>query len=651
MINYRVYIKQAKNDILPGLKTGALNSNDGSEQVSSAYYISTDFIKVDNRHHYELVKINNSANIIYYVCEYDQNKTYIGPRSIKMQEINGNAKDGLKPVPSKYVPTSSNVSYIKFQIDEYTEKEKYMFLESSHPHLIHDSNSPDAEMHLNGANLHLEECSAGTFEFVIWPGHSYYQNKINLFTDTIYVTRIYKNGSERIIWDGRPISEESDIEYSRSYHCEGALSYFNDMMVIPGESAHSISVTIKDFIDDYLVRDQNYNNKNNKMDRGNFESRFEVDDIFVQNPPRNFEWDLRGESGMVWLNNIKESFGFKYKIRYPKNYNITEDSIKKELITIYPSDSKVKIYNCNGFIKKTYEKGTIIYFVPDESHMWLSGFYRFNKRVKNIEISTIQDFPSSYTSIGVLSPITPEQNGFEIVSKKYNYAILKPHQKRFSKLNAEFGLNVFGAKKSISINDTPTVIVPKGVEWEDEGGNVHNVYLTSTSRFDKTVTPPTTKTFNVSYSSPYITDFDLVKQYGYIEATVDFPNALSPSQLKDQAEEWFSKIKKTIASQSIEISLSDLGDNTIIHELSDDKLVTDPEYVDIWTVIRASIPQLGITKEDPEIYYVSSMDIPLDDYLNTQLGLVGRSSMISNNTNNSGNFQSTSSGIIDTLGG
>ena len=40
MINYRVYIKQAKNDILPGLKTGALNSNDGSEQVSSTYYTS-----------------------------------------------------------------------------------------------------------------------------------------------------------------------------------------------------------------------------------------------------------------------------------------------------------------------------------------------------------------------------------------------------------------------------------------------------------------------------------------------------------------------------------------------------------------------------------------------------------------------------------
>ena len=78
--------------------------------------------------------------------------------------------------------------------------------------------------------------------------------------------------------------------------------------------------------------------------------------------------------------------------------------------------------------------------------------------------------------------------------------------------------------------------------------------------------------------------------------------------------------------------------------------MSDPEYIDIWTRIEATIPTFGITENNPEIYYVMSLDIPLDNYLNTSVTLSNKNMLISENTIQSGDIKGTTDGIIDTSG-
>ena len=115
--------------------------------------------------------------------------------------------------------------------------------------------------------------------------------------------------------------------------------------------------------------------------------------------------------------------------------------------------------------------------------------------------------------------------------------------------------------------------------------------------------------------------------------------------LYDQAYSWFKDIKKRIVRNNIEISLVELC-KTIQNNSSDP--FSDPEYVDIWTQVYAEIPAFGITSDSPEKYYVSEMSIPLDDYLNTQVTLVNKASLISDSNIGANNMQGSTKGIIDT---
>ena len=225
-MNYRVYVKKAKDDLLGKVVVGELSLSDGKpiQNPSEGHYITKDFIPVDIYHSYELTSIMYGlTSTSYYVFPYDANKMYLGRReSRKIRNNEGNLPEQI------YIPHSSDVHYIKLQINQsyqgISETEfPILFLKSSNPVLIHDSNSPEKEYHLISPTLQLGDCSTGSLEFIIYPGHSYYQNNINLFTDTFYVTRIYKDGSERIIWDGRAITEEIDADGNKAYHCEAIL--------------------------------------------------------------------------------------------------------------------------------------------------------------------------------------------------------------------------------------------------------------------------------------------------------------------------------------------------------------------------------------------------------------------------------------------
>ena len=657
-MNYRVYIKRAKDNIIGELVRGQISSQGVATEDpnETRWYITKSFLSVDSSHTYELVKIF-SSNVSYVVYEYNSNKTYLSKQSL--QDRNGNDSTMSKI----YVPSSLSVSYVKLAIWDTTNYPDAgyfptMFLRSADPFLIHDSNSPEKEYHLINSTLQLGDCTAGSFEFVIYPGHAYYQNKINLFTDTFYITRTYKNGSERIIWDGRAITEEIDADGNKAYHCEGALSYLNDIRVA-GSQRGSINATVYEFINDYIVAQQSDKSQHsNRMDRSFYSYKengeyVDTSSIFCDQGTR-YAWNINYESGLKWLNDIQQTFGGHIKIRYRDYDSVKDDIICRSFTYVQDFDRTFTIQDFQNIkIDTRIKRGSV--FSYRKGIRFARAIYTAETDFTIVSGKTFQ----SYINSNYVAPLSSKLVG-NVTSegqidntKQYwvvnnAYAVYKPEALRFSVLYANFGTDIFEAKKTSEINDFATYVIPRGMNIESSSGTESHIYLSTRKAYidgkEYSYNPPKDKQ-GVEYNSDALQDISLTKQYGNVEAIVDFESANTPQLLYDQAYSWFRDIKKKIVRNNIEISLVELC-KTIQNSSSDP--FSDPEYVDIWTQVYAEIPAFGITSDSPEKYYVSEMSIPLDDYLNTQVTLVNKANLISDSNIGANDMQGGTKGIIDT---
>lgn len=657
-MNYRVYIKRAKDNIIGDVVRGQISSQGVATEDphENRWYITKSFLSVDSSHTYELVKIFGS-NVSYVVYEYNSDKTYLNSQSL--QDRNGDDSTKSKI----YVPSSLSVSYVKLAIWDTTNYPDAgyfptMFLRSADPFLIHDSNSPEKEYHLIDPNLQLGDCTAGSFEFVIYPGHAYYQNKINLFTDTFYITRTYKNGSERIIWDGRAITEEIDADGNKAYHCEGALSYLNDIRVA-GSQRGSINATVYEFINDYIVAQQSDRSQHsNRMDRSFYSYKengeyVDTSSIFCDQGTR-YAWNINYESGLKWLNDIQQTFGGHMKIRYRADDSVKDNIICRSFTYVQDFDRTFTIQDFQNIkIDTRIKRGSV--FSYRKGIRFARAIYTANVDFTIESGKTFQSYingnkvaPLSSKLVGNVTSEGQIDNTKQYWVVNNAYAVYKPEALRFSVLYANFGTDIFEAKKTSEINDFATYVIPRGMSVESSSGTESHIYLSTRKAYidgkEYSYNPPKDKQ-GVEYNSAALQDISLTKQYGNVEAIVDFESANTPQALYDQAYSWFRDIKKRIVRNNIEISLVDLG-KAIQNDSSDP--FSDSEYIDIWTQVYAEIPAFGITSDSPEKYYVSEMSIPLDDYLNTQVTLVNKASLISDSNIGANNMQGSTKGIIDT---
>lgn len=88
--------------------------------------------------------------------------------------------------------------------------------------IIHDSKSPDQNLHLISPTLKLQENAAGSFEFTIPRGQAGYED-IERMVSTIAVEK-----ENEVIWTGRVVQESEDFYGRRKFKAEGALAYLND---------------------------------------------------------------------------------------------------------------------------------------------------------------------------------------------------------------------------------------------------------------------------------------------------------------------------------------------------------------------------------------------------------------------------------------
>lgn len=83
------------------------------------------------------------------------------------------------------------------------------------------------ETTLLNPTMETELNDAGSLEFILPPGHSFYDSPTILTSDV----EVYEDND--LIWFGRPISIEKDWNNQKKVSCEGALAYFNDTIQRP----------------------------------------------------------------------------------------------------------------------------------------------------------------------------------------------------------------------------------------------------------------------------------------------------------------------------------------------------------------------------------------------------------------------------------
>lgn len=410
-MKYRVYIKQARKDLLENVQIYAGKiKDDGTIDGTLKTHIITDFIPIQQTKKYQLMELGYD-DYDYAIFEYESNQSQYAIDQSK-QTINITSDDYFQ----YYTPKKSNANYIKLMISGNSRNYRsgssqqqnrnllkkriasFMFLESAEAVLIHDSGSPDKKDHLVNVNLELSDSQPGSLEFTLYKDHPYYQNGINLWTDTLYITRTYKNdGAEHIIWDGRPINKQEDSYGNITCYCEGALGYFNDLRVIPTRN-HNPKIDVQSFVLDYIVDCQNTHSVlNNRMDRSFFgtkkvttkdgvsKTEYVVTRDIDIDPGYKNEWSTNYESALQWLNDIKESYGGHIKIVYSYDDTPQDEIVCRRLVMVQDFDKKTRIrtyWEMEPEPQLKKDGGKVVY----PSTYLTKGTYYYNNSARSIVI-------------------------------------------------------------------------------------------------------------------------------------------------------------------------------------------------------------------------------------------------------------------------
>ena len=106
------------------------------------------------------------------------------------------------------------------------------------PHDLWDKEYEEGQVTPTDAKLSLEDNKSGSLSFSVLPENLAYDS-IELICSTVKVTEYIYNDDgtpykePTILWKGRAIFVEEDINGVRSYTCEGALAFLNDIICYP----------------------------------------------------------------------------------------------------------------------------------------------------------------------------------------------------------------------------------------------------------------------------------------------------------------------------------------------------------------------------------------------------------------------------------
>lgn len=501
------------------------------------------------------------------------------------------------------------------------------------------------------AKLAMEDNKSGTLEFSIFKENLMYDD-IDLMRTTIKVTEYVYNDDgtlnrKTILWKGRVIAIDTNMDQIRTFTCEGALAFLNDIVCYPISNRISSGVAegsgtaktlkneaLSEALQDYLD-DGGNNDPKSIMDEGH---------IFRGS----------GISAKAFLSCIY-TVGRGYNELCPSGR-----TFRVGKVTIGNNRGVV------GFVDHTEPANDT--FTEDD---YPNGAWSFEG-----ELST----PTSAfaTALDQILDVTVNLNGghlivrHEEVNGKERMYLDYLGDFSDSDASAEYGVNIIEFNGKLELNAPVTDIIPRGAvisTWNDNdtiddavddetfkiGTNVRFVgsrhYVASTSDVGYKALPGPARVTNINYGSlhpihlihtdgtsnvygwvnqsdiegsgAYITKKDtefvqrhyesypyteyvgitdgyeggvhvvnesLMSRYGRIQQIVDFPDIDDPNELKAAAEEWLDT-HSSFLKQTYEVSLVDLG-----HIYG-----TDEYPIHLLDRVHVSMPSHGIDEYMPVI--------------------------------------------------
>lgn len=210
---------------------------------------------------------------------------------------------------------------------------------------VYNTMSPDLTLALMNPKVHLAVDSAGTFECALNPNSPGIPDTVleRMATKVMVVEhKDINNLQNKIIFYGRVLSIEEDFYNTPSLYCEGAFSFFNDTVIMPGknlsrrwdpdEQSYKYRTPKEALIE--VIAEHNAAVTKGSRDQG---LRFSVnpddivvtmkDDIFSakakdgsDKPIDDFTVDTYTSTIEV-LNNLKKTFGGHFRIHYTESSN------------------------------------------------------------------------------------------------------------------------------------------------------------------------------------------------------------------------------------------------------------------------------------------------------------------------------------------
>lgn len=398
------------------------------------------------------------------------------------------------------------------------------------------------------AGFTMEDNKSGNLTFTVLPDNLTY-NEIRLISSTIKVTEyVYDdNGalvSQKILWKGRPISIEEDINGARTYVCEGALAFLNDIVCYP--IGGGWFPWIFDIFDAKGIDRETAQQEVKALtaeDQQNMVYKYGIQDYLDNGGSRN---GVNDEGSIFSYTDYDTDFFGNCTLTYGKGYNY-----------MCRPDRKINVGNVDiawlsnrGFHDHTTDGGGTGPYSPSEYRNGVWSFQvRFGKDTKaGGALDQILEMTVEHNG-GHLIMRHETENGEEKMYLDYIGDISADTDLH----EAQYGKNVIDFNGNIELNVPVTDIVPRGKCISTYQGE-HNFTLRDFGQFTEWV-----GIRNNGYKyGVHLVNEKLVEEYGRIQQIVDFPDIDDPNELKKAGEEWL-KTNSSFLYSSYDVSILDLG--------------------------------------------------------------------------------------------
>lgn len=412
------------------------------------------------------------------------------------------------------------------------------------------------------ATLEMEDCKSGSLTFSIMPTNNAY-NSITLMSSIIKVVEhTYKgsssSGSSQTIFKGRAISCEEDLTGKRTYTCEGALAFLNDIIQLGNgyntstissdgsggfEQSSTQAGLVKKYFE-YLL--------NHTADKANGSvSKYTDDPPFAA---------LNAGSG----------------------YNPKVDS-----------DRKIQVG------KVTKVPGIVAYVKADPDHGNVPAHYELNSSPQVAESVLDRIFRTCVDPDG----------GHLNISYSGDTACLDyvDGYNEVQNGRVEYGENILSLTKKTSVDDPATWILPRGQSYtkSNVGVNDNSNGVKVQRTIDQTLYTSVSTGADSDETGIFVRNAPLTYKYGRYEKIVDFPDLKDVGDdykeankaLIKASSEWFNSY--TFETVEIEVQMLDLGrvadyDYPPLHILDQVQVVSSHNDINAaFPVIKLSIDLLN----------------------------------------------------------